>query len=82
MQNFSALLASRDGQLYLERSGMATRCRLACEALAQGRGAVIFWTFSLPVTPNPYDWNFSATPLRKCAFLTLKASVPCGLSTS
>lgn len=42
MQNFSALLASRDGQLYLERSGMATRCRLACEALAQGRGAVLF----------------------------------------
>lgn len=41
MQNFSALLASRDGQLYLERSGMATRCRLACEALAQGRGAVL-----------------------------------------
>ena len=41
MQNFSALLASRDGQLYLERSGMATRCRLACEALAQGRGSVL-----------------------------------------
>ena len=41
MQNFSALLASRDEQLYLERSGMATRCRLACEALAQGRGAVL-----------------------------------------
>ena len=41
MQNFSALLASRDGQLDLERSGMATRCRLACEALAQGRGAVL-----------------------------------------
>ena len=41
MQNFSTLLASRDGQLYLERSGMATRCRLACEALAQGRGSVL-----------------------------------------
>lgn len=41
MQNLSALLAGRDGQLYLKRSGMATRCRLACEALAQGRGAVL-----------------------------------------
>ncbi len=41
MQNLSALLAGRDGQLYLKRSGMATRCRLACEALSQGRGAVL-----------------------------------------
>ena len=41
MQNLSALLANRDNRLYLKRSGMVTRCRLACEALAQGRGAVI-----------------------------------------
>lgn len=41
MQNFAALLSSRDKELYLERSGMATRCRLAAQALAQGRGSVL-----------------------------------------
>ncbi|WP_304473571.1 transcription-repair coupling factor [uncultured Desulfovibrio sp.] len=42
MQNLSALLAGRADRLYLKRSGMTTRCRLACEALAQGRGAALF----------------------------------------
>ncbi|WP_297829165.1 hypothetical protein [uncultured Desulfovibrio sp.] len=42
MQNLSALLAGRADRLYLKRSGMATRCRLACEVLAQGRGAALF----------------------------------------
>ncbi|WP_165177451.1 transcription-repair coupling factor [Desulfovibrio sp. ZJ369] len=41
MQNFAALLSNREKALYLERSGMATRCRLAAQALAQGRGSVL-----------------------------------------
>ena len=41
MSNFSTVLASREGQIYIERSGMGTRCRLAAEALAQGRTVVL-----------------------------------------
>ncbi|GHU91616.1 transcription-repair-coupling factor [Deltaproteobacteria bacterium] len=40
MQNTSDLLSGRE-MLYLQRCGMATRCRLACQALATGRGAVL-----------------------------------------
>ncbi len=41
MQDFDALLASGESRIFLERSGMATRCRLACHALANGRTAVL-----------------------------------------
>ncbi|MDE7240762.1 transcription-repair coupling factor [Desulfovibrio sp.] len=41
MQDFDAILASAENRIYLERSGMATRCRLACQALARGRTAVL-----------------------------------------
>ena len=41
MSNFKTVLASKEGQIYIERSGMATRCRLAAEALAQGRTVVL-----------------------------------------
>ena len=37
----SAILASAEYRIFLERSGMATRCRLACRALAEGRTAVL-----------------------------------------
>ena len=41
MENLSALLSSGNRQIYLERSGLATRCRLACAAVAAGRSAVL-----------------------------------------
>ena len=41
MSNFSTVLASKEGQVYIERSGMATRCRLAAEAFTQGRTVVL-----------------------------------------
>ena len=41
MDNFGALLSSNDRQIYLERSGMVTRCRLACEALDKGRSVAL-----------------------------------------
>lgn len=41
MNILRTLLASKEQQLYLERSGMATRCRLACEALDAGRSVVL-----------------------------------------
>lgn len=37
----AALLTSRESRLYLERSGMATRCRLAADAVEQGRSAFV-----------------------------------------
>jgi len=41
MDTLGALLSSKDRQIYLERSGMVTRCRLACEALDNGRSVVL-----------------------------------------
>jgi|GEM_PF-4492703 hypothetical protein len=41
MDTFGALLSSNDRQIYLERSGMVTRCRLACEALDKGRSVAL-----------------------------------------
>lgn len=41
MQDFDALLASSENRIFLERSGMATRCRLASHVLANGRTAVL-----------------------------------------
>ena len=41
MQDFDAILASPENRLFLERSGMATRCRLASQALADGRSSII-----------------------------------------
>lgn len=39
--DIKTLLASRDSRTHLERSGMVTRCRIACEAQAAGRTSVI-----------------------------------------
>jgi len=41
MDTFGVLLSSNDRQIYLERSGMVTRCRLACEALDKGRSVAL-----------------------------------------
>lgn len=41
MNSLQALLSRTEKRLYLARSGMATRCRLACEALAVGRSVVL-----------------------------------------
>ncbi|MBQ4568051.1 MAG: transcription-repair coupling factor [Desulfovibrio sp.] len=41
MQEFFAKLKAGEGPLYLRRSGMATRCRLAASAWEQGRTAVL-----------------------------------------
>ena len=41
MDSFNAVLASQENQIYIERSGMATRCRLAVEAMARGRTVVL-----------------------------------------
>ncbi|MBD5538649.1 MAG: transcription-repair coupling factor [Desulfovibrio sp.] len=41
MQDLDAILASAENRIFLERSGMATRCRLACRAVAEGRTAVL-----------------------------------------
>ena len=39
--DIKTLLASGDSRIHLERSGMVTRCRIACEAQAAGRTSVI-----------------------------------------
>ncbi len=41
MDIFNAVLASQENQIYIERSGMATRCRLAVEAMTRGRTVVL-----------------------------------------
>lgn len=45
MHDLDSLLSSAARRIHLERSGTATRCRLACGALAQGR-SVVFVTRS------------------------------------
>lgn len=42
MHSFSNRLQGRESPLYLKRSGMATRCRLAVAAVAEGRSAVLY----------------------------------------
>lgn len=41
MKSLHTLVSSTQQRIYLERSGLATRCRLACEAVAQGRSVVL-----------------------------------------
>lgn len=41
MDMLDTLLTRTDAVLHLKRGGMATRCRLACAALARGRSAVV-----------------------------------------